>query len=87
MFNRSTIILASLLSRLTDVEPAPAAGCPAPTFVAAGTFRAGTNAVDVAVADLNGDGKPDLAVANQQSENISILLGSGDGSQVLMDAR
>src|SRR5262249_55381291 len=33
-----------------------------------------------AVADFNGDGIPDLAVANSQSDNISILLGKGDGT-------
>jgi hypothetical protein len=32
------------------------------------------------VADFNGDGKPDLAVANSGSNNISLMLGKGDGS-------
>src|SRR5262249_3989943 len=34
----------------------------------------------VAVGDLNGDGVPDLAVANSSSNNVSILLGKGDGT-------
>ena len=34
----------------------------------------------VAVADFNRDGKPDLAVANQFSSSVSILLGNGDGT-------
>jgi len=34
----------------------------------------------VAVGDFNGDGKPDLAVANEYSDNVSVLLGNGDGS-------
>src|SRR5205807_9895351 len=34
----------------------------------------------VAVGDFNGDGKPDLAVANFNSNNISVLLGNGDGT-------
>jgi len=33
----------------------------------------------VAVGDLNGDGKLDLAVANENSENVSVLLGNGSG--------
>ena len=34
----------------------------------------------IAVADFNGDGKLDLAVANSGSNNVTILLGNGDGT-------
>jgi uncharacterized repeat protein (TIGR01451 family) len=34
----------------------------------------------VVAADFNGDGKLDLAVANSDSNNVSILLGNGDGT-------
>jgi hypothetical protein len=34
----------------------------------------------VAIGDLNGDDHPDLAVANEWSGNVSVLLGDGDGS-------
>ena len=34
----------------------------------------------VAVGDFNGDGKQDLAVANVDSDNVSILLGDGAGN-------
>ena len=37
----------------------------------------------VAVGDFNGDGKLDLAVANEQSNTISILLGDGTGNFTL----
>jgi hypothetical protein len=33
----------------------------------------------VAIGDLNGDAKPDLAVANLGRDNVSVLLGAGDG--------
>jgi hypothetical protein len=32
------------------------------------------------VGDINGDGKPDLAVANEFSGNVSVLFGQGDGT-------
>jgi len=31
-------------------------------------------------ADLNGDGAPDLAIANSASNSISVVMGSGDGT-------
>ena len=33
-----------------------------------------------ALGDFNGDSKPDLAVANNSSRNISVLMGNGDGT-------
>jgi hypothetical protein len=52
-----------------------------------GTFRAamgydsgGTGARSVAVADVNGDGKPDLLVANFFYNTVGTLLGNGDGT-------
>jgi len=51
-----------------------------------GTFQAATNyptggccAFSMVVADLNGDGKPDVAVVHLQNANVAILLGNGDG--------
>src|SRR5262249_54909299 len=35
---------------------------------------------DVAVGDFNRDGKPDLVTANSLSNDVSVLLGNGDGS-------
>jgi uncharacterized delta-60 repeat protein len=34
----------------------------------------------VAIGQLNGDSKPDLAVANGGSDDVSVLLGNGDGT-------
>jgi len=34
----------------------------------------------VAVGDVNGDGKPDLVVANGTSNDVTVLLGNGDGT-------
>jgi hypothetical protein len=51
------------------------------TFTPTATSPAtGSIPYSVAVADFNGDGKPDLAVANAGSNTISVLLGNGDGT-------
>ncbi|RDJ93325.1 VCBS repeat-containing protein, partial [Lacticaseibacillus rhamnosus] len=34
----------------------------------------------VAIADVNGDGKPDVIVANSVTGSVSVLLGNGDGT-------
>lgn len=43
-------------------------------------FGAGSGPFSVATGDFNGDGKLDLAVANFASNNVSVLLGKGDGT-------
>lgn len=42
-------------------------------------FATGTAPGSVEIADFNGDGKVDVVVANEQSSNVSILLGDGRG--------
>src|SRR5712664_3550517 len=44
------------------------------------SYPVGTSPWAVVVGDFNGDGKPDLAVANSGSANVSVLLGNGDGT-------
>ena len=34
----------------------------------------------MAIGDVNGDGKPDLVVANYGSNTVSVLLGNGNGT-------
>ena len=50
------------------------------TFGPANDFAVGDFPVSVAVGFFNSDSILDLAVANQDSANVSILLGNGDGT-------
>ncbi len=43
------------------------------------TYSTGVTPQGVAAADLNGDGKPDLAIANAGSNSLTILLNDGKG--------
>ena len=49
-------------------------GATTPTFAAKRDFSTGTSSQSVALADINGDGKLDLIVANTGSNNVSVLL-------------
>src|SRR5688572_33088048 len=64
---------------VTGLVPVPSA-LAAFGFGAPANFPTGSFPASVAVGDLNGDAKPDLAVANSNSSNISVLLGDGTGS-------
>ncbi|MHB8678451.1 MAG: beta strand repeat-containing protein [Rudaea sp.] len=53
-----------------------ATGAATPSFAAQQTFSSGNGPISVAVADVNGDGKPDLIIANNVGNTISALLNS-----------
>jgi hypothetical protein len=61
--------------------PGAASGSPRPVSFAQNVeFAVGQSPNSVSVGDLNGDGAPDLAVANSNSQSVSVLLGDGAGS-------
>jgi hypothetical protein len=51
-----------------------------PAFLAPIDYAAGSTPYGVVTADFNGDGKLDLATANYNSNDVSTLLGNGDGT-------
>jgi hypothetical protein len=52
-----------------------------PLFSPAVTYDSGGSLPEsVAIADVNGDGKPDLLVANFSSNAVGVLMGNGDGT-------
>lgn len=51
------------------------------TFTAGPEFSlSGQNVNNAAIADFNGDGKPDMAISLPDAGQIQVLLGNGDGS-------
>src|SRR5262249_37716313 len=50
-----------------------APGATPPSFAAPRLFATGREPIPAAVADANGDGRPDLLVANALSTNVSVL--------------
>ena len=74
------IIFAAFAAMWLSSSPSEAAECLAPTFTAAPAAPVSGNPSAVAVGDFNGDLKNDLAVANQTSNNVAVLLGAGNGS-------
>src|SRR5260370_24416783 len=77
--NKVTALVCGGLGACT-VLIAGAAQAQRVSFAARRDFAAGTNPHSVAVGDFNRDGLPDLAVANFNSHDVSLLLGNGDGS-------
>jgi len=57
---------------------APAAG--AVSFAPYVDYEVGDFPLGVAIGDFDGDGDPDLAVGNDESATVSVLLGVGDGT-------
>ena len=49
-------------------------------LAAAANYEVGENPVAVATADLNGDGRSDVVVANYFSHSVSVLLGTASGA-------
>src|SRR5438445_5242597 len=73
------VAIVFLSSALPNPSPAQTV-----SFIARADLEVGTNPRSVAVGDVNGDGRLDLAVTNASSYDVpgtvSVLLGNGDGT-------
>jgi hypothetical protein len=89
-----SFVVAIGTASITVVSPAPGGGTSNVVFVPVAAAEAlinfpaspsssvsvGTLPQGLAVADFNGDGKQDMAIANKTDGTVSILLGNGDGT-------
>lgn len=50
------------------------------SFVLSSGYDTTNSALNISVGDLNGDSKPDVATANQNNSNVSILINTSAGS-------
>lgn len=75
----NSLLDAQELSTSVTTKPGLAVGVP--IFGKPVTYDSGGNFVGaLAVADVNGDGRPDVVAANGGSPTVSVLLGNGDGT-------
>src|SRR5579859_2174524 len=74
-----SLLSGSLGSGATST-PTSFTGLPTSTTFPETSFAVGNNPVALAASDFNGDGLPDIAVANQNDNSISILLNQGNGN-------
>jgi hypothetical protein len=74
------VLLGVPAAATTTFGVAASSSTSAPSFATTRNYRVGRNPGSVAIGDLNGDRKPDLAVANSEDPSISVLMNRGDGS-------
>ena len=78
MMNQSIFVLVFVAATTVNCQ-VPSSGVTSTAATTDLRLPTGTAPGSVEVADFNGDGKFDVVVANEQSNDVSILLGDGKG--------
>jgi len=76
---RGALLLAAVAAWPASLPAAEVDACPT-SFATAVDYATVRGSGAVAIGDLNDDGRPDLALANLDSNSVSVLLGNGDGT-------
>jgi hypothetical protein len=75
-----SVALFGVPAAATTLGVSAASSTSAPSFAATRNYRVGGDPTAVAIGDLNGDRKLDLAVVNYSWPSVSVLTNRGDGS-------
>ena len=67
-----------MLDQNPNTVPVASTSTAALSYLPKVDYTIGSNPAEDCVADLNGDGKPDLVVENSASNTVSVLIGNGD---------
>jgi hypothetical protein len=80
-------VLVLLMAAMSSALCAPtlAQTCPLLSFTQAPVYPVGSDIRSVSVADFDGDGSPDLAVANADSSSVTVLLKVGRGEPAIIN--
>jgi hypothetical protein len=73
-------VVGAILAALLPLTQGVAEAADHPLFDVLHAYPVGTEPSDLAVGDLNRDGKADLITANQRDSTVSVLMGNGDGT-------
>src|SRR5215216_6455099 len=66
--------------------PALAQTCSLPSFTQPPIYPVGSDIRSVAAADFDGDGSPDLAVANADLSTVTVVLKAGRGEPAIINS-
>ncbi len=77
------LLFITMLSALC--APTFAQTCSLPTFTQAPVYPVGSDIRSVATADFDGDGHPDLAVANADLSTVTVVLKAGRNEPAIIN--
>jgi hypothetical protein len=77
--NTSLLVLSLAVAAITNCSVSSSEVTPSPTPAAETRIPVGTAPGMIVASDLNADGFVDVAIANEQSNDVTILLGDGKG--------
>ncbi len=82
VLNTATVLSAASIARFNPIYAPAKTALTSTDFPAKIDFTTGSFPISVAIGDLDGDGKPDLAVANYSSNTVSVFRNTGTSGSI-----